>query len=92
MVQFNFLYEGWRNELLRVKWVVDWLGAVLAWAGRVGDAAVLLPFGVVGVRRGFSWFVIYDLGLLGAPSIMPDGRSAFPSLLCKLATSLVDGV
>ena len=54
MVQFNFLYEGWRNEFafdVKAGLLIGGLGLVLlaVGAGAVGDAAVLLPFGLESV-------------------------------------------
>ena len=51
MVQFNFLYEGWRNEFafdVKAGLLIGGLGLFLlaVGAGAVGDAAVLLPFGL----------------------------------------------
>ena len=51
MVQFNFLYEGWRNEFafdVKAGLLIGGLGLLLlaVGAGAVGDAAVLLPFGL----------------------------------------------
>merc|ERR1711903_187498 len=50
-VQFNFLYEGWRNEFafdVKAGLLIGGLGLLLlaVGAGAVGDAAVLLPFGL----------------------------------------------
>merc|ERR1711881_287436 len=50
-VQFNFLYEGWRNEFafdVKAGLLIGGLGLFLlaVGAGAVGDAAVLLPFGL----------------------------------------------
>jgi len=54
MVQFNFLYEGWRNEFafdVKAGLLIGGLGLFLlaVGAGAVGDAAVLLPFGLESV-------------------------------------------
>merc|ERR1719353_254596 len=54
MVQFNFLYEGWRNEFafdVKAGLLIGGLGLLLlaVGAGAVGDAAVLLPFGLESV-------------------------------------------
>ena len=51
MVQFNFLYEGWRNEFafdVKAGLLIGGLGLLLlaVGAGAVGDAAILLPFGL----------------------------------------------
>merc|ERR1712182_134392 len=51
MVQFNFPYEGWRNEFafdVKAGLLIGGLGLLLlaVGAGAVGDAAVLLPFGL----------------------------------------------
>ena len=50
-VQFEFLYEGWRNEAaldLKTGLPLFLLGSflLLAAAGAVGDVAILLPFGI----------------------------------------------
>mmetsp|Transcript_7893 Transcript_7893/g.23496 ORF Transcript_7893/g.23496 Transcript_7893/m.23496 type:complete len:535 (-) Transcript_7893:39-1643(-) len=50
-VQFNFLYEGWRNEAaldLKAGLAIGGLGLLILalGAGAVGDAAVLLPLGL----------------------------------------------
>merc|ERR1711939_1036457 len=50
-IQFNFLYEGWRNEFafdVKAGLLIGGLGLFLlaVGAGAVGDAAVLFPFGL----------------------------------------------
>ncbi|KAJ8603474.1 hypothetical protein CTAYLR_005113 [Chrysophaeum taylorii] len=51
MAQFNFLYDGWRNEVafdLKAGLIIASFGALLLLlaAGAVGDLAILLPFGL----------------------------------------------
>merc|ERR1719456_1860824 len=53
-VQFNFLYEGWRNEYafdVKAGLLIGGLGLLILalGAGAVGDAAILLPFGLESV-------------------------------------------
>ncbi|MEL6312063.1 MAG: FAD-dependent monooxygenase, partial [Pseudomonadota bacterium] len=50
-VQFNFLYDGWKNEYaidLKAALAIGAIGIVILAlaAGAVGDAAILLPFGL----------------------------------------------